>query len=79
MQIYAITDYYEHITSDHVVIHVFSIYSVYYSLLLFNSIYFLEIRSMVKSLELPQKDRVKYLEKKLDNCRNKENNPDSQV
>lgn len=32
---------------------------------------------MVKGIESPQKDRVKILEKKLDKCRNQENNPDS--
>lgn len=34
---------------------------------------------MVKSLELPQKERVKQIEKKLDKCRNQENNPDSDM
>lgn len=32
---------------------------------------------MVKTLELPQRDRVKQIEKKLEKCRNQENNPDS--
>lgn len=32
---------------------------------------------MVKTLEIPQKDRVKLVEKKLEKCRNQENNPDS--
>ena len=32
---------------------------------------------MVKTLEVLQKDRVKYIEKKLEKCRNQENNPDS--
>lgn len=36
-----------------------------------------EIRQMVKAIEPPQKDRIKLLEKKLDTCRNQENNPDS--
>lgn len=36
-----------------------------------------EIRIMVKTLELPQRDRVKQVEKKLEKCRNQENNPDS--
>lgn len=34
---------------------------------------------MVKSYESPQKELVKSLEKKLENCRNQENNPDSQM
>lgn len=32
---------------------------------------------MVKTIETPNKDRVKFLEKKLDKCRNQANNPDS--
>lgn len=32
---------------------------------------------MVKTLDVPNKDRVKFIEKKLDKCRNQENNPDS--
>lgn len=32
---------------------------------------------MVKTLELPPRDRVKQIEKKLEKCRNQENNPDS--
>lgn len=39
----------------------------------------LEIRSLVKNIEPLPKDRIKFLEKKLDNCRNQENNPDSQM
>lgn len=38
-----------------------------------------KIRSMVKSLESPPRDLVRQLEKKLDKCRNQENNPDSQI
>ncbi|PSN33237.1 hypothetical protein C0J52_24493 [Blattella germanica] len=38
-----------------------------------------KIRSMVKSLETPPRDVVRQLEKKLDKCRNQENNPDSQI
>lgn len=38
-----------------------------------------KIRSMVKTIEMPAKDKVKYLEKKLEKCRNQENNPDSQM
>ncbi|XP_064472202.1 cyclin-H-like [Ornithodoros turicata] len=34
---------------------------------------------MVKSIEVPQKDKVKAAEQKLEGCRNQENNPDSQV
>jgi cyclin H len=37
------------------------------------------IRSMVKTIELPHKDRVRFLEKKLEKCRNQEYNPDSQM
>ncbi|KAL1404020.1 hypothetical protein pipiens_001734 [Culex pipiens pipiens] len=37
------------------------------------------IRSMVRTIELPQKDKVRQLEKKLEKCRNQENNPDSQI
>jgi len=33
--------------------------------------------TMVNSLEGPPKERVKQIEKKLDNCRNQSNNPDS--
>lgn len=36
-----------------------------------------KIRSMVKALDSPQRDRVKSIERKLDRCRNQENNPDS--
>lgn len=39
----------------------------------------LEIRSMVKTIELPQKERIKFLEKKLEKCRNEQYNPDSVV
>lgn len=38
-----------------------------------------KIRSMVKSVEPPPKDKVKVLEKKLEKCRNQENNPDSDI
>jgi cyclin H len=35
---------------------------------------------MVKNLgELPDKNEIKVLEKKLDGCRNQENNPDSEA
>lgn len=37
------------------------------------------VRSMVRTIELPQKERVRALEKKLEKCRNQENNPDSQM
>ncbi|KXJ72389.1 hypothetical protein RP20_CCG018184 [Aedes albopictus] len=37
------------------------------------------VRSMVRTIELPPKDRVRALEKKLEKCRNQENNPDSQI
>lgn len=39
-----------------------------------------KIRSMVKNLpEMPDKNTIKALEKKLDKCRNQENNPDSDI
>lgn len=38
-----------------------------------------KIRLMAKTLEPPQRDVVKQLEKKLERCRNQENNPESQV
>ncbi|CAD7076797.1 unnamed protein product [Hermetia illucens] len=38
-----------------------------------------KIRTMVRILDFPPKDRVKAIEKKLDKCRNQENNPDSQI
>uniref|UniRef100_A0A336MAL8 Cyclin-H n=1 Tax=Culicoides sonorensis TaxID=179676 RepID=A0A336MAL8_CULSO len=38
-----------------------------------------KIRSMVKTIELPQKDKIKFLEKKLEKCRNEQYNPDSAV
>lgn len=38
-----------------------------------------KIRSMVKLVENPPKDKVKSLERKLDRCRNQENNPDSEI
>jgi cyclin H len=35
---------------------------------------------LVKNLgELPDKNKIKQLEKKLDRCRNQENNPDSDI
>lgn len=39
----------------------------------------IEIRSMVKSLEPPPRDAVKALDKKLEESRNQENNPDSEM
>ncbi|XP_008202058.1 cyclin-H isoform X1 [Nasonia vitripennis] len=38
-----------------------------------------KIRSIAKCVELPPRDLVKTLEKKLDKCRNQDNNPDSEV
>lgn len=39
-----------------------------------------EIRSMVKNIgELPDKNMIKLLHKKLEKCRNQENNPDSEA
>ncbi|KAK0093944.1 hypothetical protein PV326_012293 [Microctonus aethiopoides] len=38
-----------------------------------------KIRSMAKSIDIPNKEVVKALEKKLDKCRNQENNPDSEI
>lgn len=40
---------------------------------------FIEIRSMAKCVEPPSREVVKALEKKLDKCRNQENNPDSEM
>ncbi|XP_076338318.1 cyclin H isoform X2 [Tachypleus tridentatus] len=34
---------------------------------------------MVKNIECPPKDKIKAIEKKLEKCRNEENNPDSSV
>lgn len=34
---------------------------------------------MVKTIELPQKEKIKFLEKKLEKCRNEQYNPDSAV
>jgi len=41
--------------------------------------WFAEIRSMIKSIENPSREMVRQLEKKLEKCRNQENNPDSQM
>ncbi|XP_013147293.1 PREDICTED: cyclin-H [Papilio polytes] len=38
-----------------------------------------KIRSMVKMVESPARERVRVIEKKLDRCRNQENNPDSEI
>lgn len=38
-----------------------------------------KVRSLVRTIELPQKEKVRALEKKLEKCRNQENNPDSQI
>lgn len=38
-----------------------------------------KIRFMVKAYELPSKEKVRLIEKKLEKCRNQENNPDSQM
>lgn len=38
-----------------------------------------EIRTMTKVTEPPIRDTVRALEKKLDKCRNQENNPDSDM
>lgn len=38
-----------------------------------------KIRSMVKMVESPARERVRIIEKKLDRCRNQENNPDSEI
>lgn len=38
-----------------------------------------EMRSMAKSVEPPSRDLIRALEKKLDKCRNQENNPDSDM
>ncbi|XP_043682501.1 cyclin-H [Vespula pensylvanica] len=38
-----------------------------------------KIRSMAKCVEPPSRDVVRAIEKKLDKCRNQENNPDSEI
>lgn len=38
-----------------------------------------KIRSMVKMVENPPREKVRLIEKKLDKCRNQENNPDSEI
>lgn len=47
---------------------------------LFIILLFTEIRSMVKNIpEMPDKNTIKALEKKLDRCRNQNHNPDAEV
>lgn len=43
------------------------------------TLFFIEIRFMFKQYEIPPRDKVKAIEKKLEKCRNQENNPDSEV
>lgn len=38
-----------------------------------------KIRSLVRSIETPPREMVRQLEKKLEKCRNQENNPDSEI
>lgn len=38
-----------------------------------------KIRSMVKTVESPAREKVRVIEKKLERCRNQENNPDSEI
>ncbi|XP_046678790.1 cyclin-H [Homalodisca vitripennis] len=38
-----------------------------------------KIRSMIRSYDPPSRDIIKGLEKRLERCRNQENNPDSQI
>lgn len=38
-----------------------------------------KIRFMVKTIAVPQRDIVKQIEKKLELCRNQDNNPDSEM
>lgn len=38
-----------------------------------------KIRSMVKMVEGPSREKVRTIEKKLDRCRNQKNNPDSEI
>ncbi|PNF23395.1 hypothetical protein B7P43_G12946 [Cryptotermes secundus] len=38
-----------------------------------------KIRSLVRSIENPPREMVRQLEKKLEKCRNQENNPDSEI
>ena len=45
----------------------------------FNIICIIEIRSMAKCVESPSREVIRPLEKKLEKCRNQENNPDSEM
>lgn len=40
---------------------------------------FPEIRMLVKNYQPPDREKVKAIEKKLDKCRNQNNNPDSDL
>lgn len=40
---------------------------------------FQEIRMLVKNYQPPDREKVKAIEKKLDKCRNQNNNPDSDL
>lgn len=40
---------------------------------------FTEIRMLVKNYQPPDREKVKAIEKKLDKCRNQNNNPDSEL
>ena len=42
-------------------------------------VFFAEIRFLVKNLANPDRDEVKVLQAKLEQCRNQDNNPRSQV
>ncbi|XP_034941959.1 cyclin-H [Chelonus insularis] len=38
-----------------------------------------KIRSMAKNIDVPNKELLKVIDRKLDKCRNQENNPDSEI
>lgn len=47
---------------------------------MYTNLNFVGIRSMVKMVDaVPDKNQQKILDKKLDKCRNPENNPDSEM
>ena len=43
-----------------------------------NCLYFADIRLAVKNLRAPDSSNIKYLNEKVELCRNQDNNPDSQ-
>lgn len=55
-----------------------NLHTLKYYLFMYKNSY-TEIRSMAKCVEPPSREVVRALEKKLDKCRNQENNPDSEM